>query len=127
MAEQRQQEITETVQDLDGEKVLVVKVDGTIRAVQTAEIVAGRLTAVDGTLQRLDVVLAEDPADHLADAQKRIDDQIAALTKRRAELTGEGVAALVNSRVQERRAAAIVQRDTLAAALGEMGGDPRPE
>jgi hypothetical protein len=123
---ERKQDITETVADLDGAKVLVVKVDGAIRAVQTAEMIANRLDQVNGTLARLDITLAVGRAEHLADAQKRIDGQIATLTKRRAALTAEGVGAAVTARVQERRAGAIIQRDTLAAALVEMGGDPRP-
>ena len=121
MAERKRPTITETVADLDGQKVLVVKADDRIVAVQTADVVAGRLDNLAAIVEALDAALAKPDAEHLAEATKRIDDRIANLESRKAALTADGVAATAKARLQERRLALVAQQKLLAAAAAEMG------
>ena len=127
MAERKRPTITETVADLDGQKVLIVKADDQIVAVQTAAVVAGRLDNLAAIVEALDTALAMSDAEHLAEATKRIDERIANLESRKAALTVDGVAATAKARLQERRLALFAQRDGLAAAAAEMSAEaPAP-
>ena len=122
----RRPAITETVADLDGEKVLVIKADARIVAVQTSVTVAQRIDNLTTIVEAFDAALAKPDADHLAEAEKRIDDQIAGLQSRKSSLTADGVGAAAKARVHEKRVALVAQRDGLSTALTAMGGDPRP-
>ena len=122
----RRPAITETVADLDGQKVLVIKADDRIVAVQTATTVAQRIDNLATIVEAFDKELAKSDADHLAAAEKRIDDQIAGLQSRKAALTADGVGAAAKARIHEKRVALVGQQTELATALAAMGGDPRP-
>ena len=126
MAERKRPTITETVADLDGQKVLVIKADDRIVAVQTATTVAQRIDNLTTIVAAFDKELAKPDADHLTAAEKRIDDQIAGLQSRKAALTADGVGAAAKARIHEKRVALVGQRDDLSTALTAMGGDPRP-
>jgi len=112
--------VTETVADLDGQKVLVVKVDGAVRGVQDAAAVAERIEKVGELIDTFDAELARSDAEHLAAAQKRIDDQIAGLRTQRDALTAENVVAAAKARLQERRSVLVTQKTRLEAAAVEM-------
>ena len=122
----RRPAITETVADLDGQKVLVIKADDRIVAVQTATTVAQRIDNLAMIVEAFDAALAKPDADHLAEAEKRIDDQIAGLQSRKVALTADGVGAAAKARIHEQRVALVGQQTELATALAAMGGDPRP-
>lgn len=123
MAEQRRKPVvTETVEDLSGTKVLVVKVDGKIAGVQSAKIVGERLVNVGALIEAIDTNLAKTDAAHLDAAQKRIDERIAVLVARKAALIAEGVTATAKARLQEKRLGLVTQRDALAAAVEGMAG-----
>ena len=76
MAERKRPEITETLEDLSGQKVLVIKADGKIVGVQNSDVVAKRLANVGAIIETIDTGLAMSDAEHLAAAEKRIDDRI---------------------------------------------------
>ena len=126
MAERTRPTVTETVADLDGEKVLVIKADDRIVGVQTATTVAQRIDNLATIVAAFDESLAKPDAEHLAAAEKRIDDQIAGMQSRKAALTVDGVGAAAKARLTEKRVALIGQQTALATALAAMGGDPRP-
>ena len=123
MAERKRPTVTETVAVLDGEKVLVIKVDGEVRAVQNRAAVDQRIESVGKVIGIIDIGLAMSDAEHLAAATKRLDEQIGNMQKRKASLTAEGVAAAAKARLQEKRLALSAQRDALAAAAAEMAGE----
>jgi len=112
--------VTETVADLDGQKVLVIKVDGAVRGVQDAAVVAERIEKVGALIDTFDTELARTDAEHLAAAQKRIDDQIKGLQTQRAALSAERVVATAKARLQERRSVLAAQKTRLEAAAVEM-------
>ena len=127
MAERNQRirpTITETVETLSGGKVLLIKVDGDIRGVQTASVVNRRIEDVEKIIDVFDANLAMSDDEHLTAAQNRIDDRIADLEKRKAALTAEGVTATAKARVNEKRLALIAQRDALVVAAAEMAAEP---
>ena len=127
MAERKRPTVTETVAVLDGEKVLVIKVDGEVRAVQNRAAVDQRIESVGKVIGIIDAGLAMSDAEHLAAATKRLDEQIENMQKRKASLTAEGVAAAAKARLQEKRLALSAQRDALAAAAAEMSAEaPAP-
>ena len=121
MAERKRPTITETVEDLSGQKVLVIKADGKIVAVQNPDVVAKRLANVAAIIETIDTGLAMSEAEHLSAAEKRIDERIESLQARKAALTAEGVTATAKARLQEKRLALVVQQKALAAAAVEMG------
>ena len=123
MAERKRPTVTETVAVLDGEKVLVIKVDGEVRAVQNRAAVDQRIESVGKVIGIIDIGLAMSDAEHLAAATKRLDEQIGNMQKRKASLTAEGVAAAAKARLQEKRLALSAQRDALADAVAEMSAD----
>ena len=123
MAERKRPNVTETVAVLDGEKVLVIKVDGQVRAVQNKAAVAQRIENLGKVLEIIDTGLAMSDAEHLAAATKRIDERTENLQKRKAALTAEGVTATAKARLQEKRLALVAQRDGLTAAATEMAGE----
>ena len=123
MAERKRPTVTETVAVLDGEKVLVIKVDGEVRAVQNRAAVDQRIESVGKVIGIIDIGLAMSDAEHLAAATKRLDEQIGNMQKRKASLTAEGVAAAAKARLQEKRLALSAQRDALSAAAAEMAGE----
>ena len=123
MAEQKRPTITETVEDLSGQKVLVIKADDRIVGVQTADVVAGRLDNLATIIEAIDTGLAMSDAEHLAAAEKRIDEHIENLTARKTALTAEGVTATAKARLQEKRLGLIVQQKTLTDAVAEMAGE----
>ena len=120
MAERKRPTITETLEDLSGQKVLVIKVDGKIVGVQNSDVVAKRLANVGAIIETIDTGLAMSDAEHLAAAEKRIDDRIAGLAARKAALTAEGVTATAKARLQEKRLGLVAQQKTLADAVAEM-------
>ena len=121
MAEQRRRPtVTERVATLDGQKVLVIKVDGAIRGVQDTEAVADRIERVGALIDSFDQELARSDQEHLAAAQGRIDERIAKLQEQKGALTAESVVATAKARLQERRAALAGQKTTLEAAAAEM-------
>ena len=127
MAERKRPEITETLEDLSGQKVLVIKVDGKIVGVQNSDVVAKRLANVGAIIETIDTGLAMSDAEHLAAAEKRIDDRITGLTARKTALTAEGVTATAKARLQEKRLGLVAQQKTLADAVAEMAGEtPAP-
>ena len=127
MAERKRPTVTETVAVLDGEKVLVIKVDGEVRAVQNRAAVDQRIESVGKVIGIIDTGLAMSDAEHLAAATKRLDEQIGNMQKRKASLTAEGVAAAAKARLQEKRLALSAQRDALADAVAEMSAEaPAP-
>ena len=89
MAERKRPIITETIEDLSGQKVLVIKADGKIVGVQNSDVVAKRLANVGAIIETIDTGLAMSDAEHLAAAEKRIDDRIAGLAARKTALTAE--------------------------------------
>ena len=121
MAERKRPTITETVEDLSGQKVLVIKADGKIVAVQNPDVVAKRLANVAAIIETIDTGLEMSEAEHLSAAEKRIDERIAALTARKAALAAEGVTATAKARLQEKRLALVVQQKALSDAVAEMG------
>jgi len=123
MAERKKRVVTESVEDLSGEKVLVIKVDGNIAGVQNADAVVKRLANVGAIIDAIDANLAKSDAEHLAAAQKRIDDRIEGLKARRNALTAEGVTATAKARLQEKRVGLVAQRDALTAAVAEMAAE----
>ena len=127
MAERKRPTITETIEDLSGQKVLVIKADGKIVGVQNSDVVAKRLANVGAIIETIDTGLAMSDAEHLAAAEKRIDDRIAGLTARKTALTAEGVTATAKARLQEKRLGLVAQQKTLADAVAEMAGEtPTP-
>ena len=123
MAEQKRPTVTETIEDLSGQKVLVIKADGKIVGVQNSDVVAKRLANVRTIIEAIDTGLAMSDAEHLAAAEKRIDDRITGLTARKTALTAEGVTATAKARLQEKRLGLIVQQKTLTDAVAEMAGE----
>jgi len=127
MAERKRPTITETIEDLSGQKVLVIKADGKIVGVQNSDVVAKRLANVGAIIETIDTGLAMSDAEHLAAAEKRIDDRITGLTARKTALTAEGVTATAKARLQEKRLGLVAQQKTLADAVAEMAGEtPAP-
>ena len=120
MAERNRPTITETVEDLSGQKVLVIKADGKIVAVQNPDVVAKRLASVAAIIETIDTSLAMSDTEHLAAAEKRIDDQIAGMQSRKAALTVDGVGAAAKARLQEKRVALVAQQTGLSTALAAM-------
>ena len=112
--------VTETVADLDGQKVLVVKVDGAVRGVQDAAAVAQRIEKAGALIDSFDTELARSDAEHLAAAQKRIDDQIEGLRGQRDALTTENVVATAKARLQERRGVLAAQKRRLEGLAAQM-------
>jgi hypothetical protein len=127
MAERKRPEITETVEDLSGQKILVIKADGKIVGVQNPEVVAKRLANVASIIESIDTGLAMSDAEHLAAAEKRIDEHIENLTARKTALTAEGVTATAKARLQEKRLDLVAQQKILTDAVAEMAGEvPAP-
>ena len=127
MAERKRPTVTETIEDLSGQKVLVIKADGKIVGVQNSDVVAKRLANVGAIIETIDTGLAMSDAEHLAAAEKRIDDRIVGLTARKTALTAEGVTATVKARLQEKRLGLVAQQKTLSDAVAEMAGEaPAP-
>ena len=121
MPERRQRPmVTETVADLDGQKVLVVKVDGAVRGVQDAAAVAERIEKVGTLLDTFDSELARSDSEHLAAAQKRVDDQIEGLRGQKAALNAESVVATAKARLQERRSVLAAQKRRLEELAAQM-------
>jgi len=112
--------VTETVADLDGQKVLVVKVDGAVRGVQDAAAVAERIEKVGTLLDTFDSELARSDSEHLAAAQKRVDDQIEGLRGQKAALNAESVVATAKARLQERRSVLAAQKRRLEELAAQM-------
>ena len=123
MAEQKRPTVTETIEDLSGQKVLVIKADGKIVGVQNSDVVAKRLANVRTIIEAIDTGLAMSDAEHLAAAEKRIDDRITGLTARKTALTAEGVTATAKARLQEKRLGLVAQQKTLTDAVAEMAGE----
>ena len=123
MAERKRPEITETVEDLSGQKVLVIKADGNIVGVQNPDVVAKRLANVGAIIESIDTGLAMSEAEHLAAAEKRIDEHIENLTARKTALTAEGVTATAKARLQAQRLDLVAQQKILTDAVAEMIGE----
>ena len=123
MAEQKRPTVTETVEDLSGQKVLVIKADGKIVGVQNPDVVAKRLANVGAIIETIDTGLAMSDAEHLAAAEKRIDEHIENLTARKAALTAEGVTATAKARLQVKRLGLVAQQKTLTDTVAEMAGE----
>ena len=127
MAEQKRPTVTETVEDLSGQKVLVIKADGKIVGVQNPDVVAKRLANVGAIIETIDTGLAMSDAEHLAAAEKRIDEHIENLTARKAALTAEGVTAMAKARLQAKRLDLVAQQKILTDAVAEMAAEaPAP-
>ena len=127
MAERKRPTITETIEDISGQKVLVIKADGKIVGVQNSDVVAKRLANVGAIIETIDTGLAMSDSEHLAAAEKRIDEHIENLTARKTALTAEGVTATAKARLQEKRLGLVAQQETLTDAVAEMAGEtPTP-
>ena len=123
MAKNENHQVTETVAVLDGDKVLVIRVDGQVRAVQNKQIVDERIVNVEKVIKMLDQGLAMSDAEHLATAESRIDERIEAMKSRKATLTAEGVAAAAKARLTEKRVALAAQRIALVAVSAELANE----
>ena len=127
MAERKRPTVTETIEDLSGQKVLVIKADGEIVGVQNSDVVAKRLANVASIIESIDTGLAMSDAEHLAAAEKRIDEHIENLTARKTALTAEGVTATAKARLQEKRLGLVAQQKALTDAVAEMAPEaPAP-
>jgi len=127
MAENKaRQTVTETVHELDGQKVLVIKHGDRIVGVQTAAVVAKRIENLGTIVVAFEKGLATPDSEHLATAVKRMDERIASLTTRRDALDAETVGAAAKAQLTAKRLALVTQTNTLSAALDEMGVAPEP-
>ena len=115
--------VIETTAVLDGKTVLVIKIDGEIRGVQEKRLVERRIADLGRITDDIDAALAKSDDDHFALANKRIDEAITSLTRQKAALTAEGVAAAARAELTKKRIGIIAQRDHLAAILPELTDD----
>jgi len=124
MAETRRRpKITETVGEVDGKKVLIIRADGEIIAVQPKKIVAQRIATMAASITDLDEGLAKTDAEHLAAVRDQIDRHIEKVEARREALTAESVALAVRGRLRTNRDRLAAQKVTLDAIVDELSDE----
>jgi hypothetical protein len=114
--------VTETVAELDGEKLLVVRQGGKIRTVQDADAVAVRIARIADVITALDTEIGRSDAEHIAAAEKRIDDHIEKLQNVRKGIATSGQIKKHKDRVKAKRETLAEQHAALIAAHAEMIG-----
>jgi len=112
--------ITETVGELDGKKVLVVRADGEIIAVQPRKIVAQRIANLVAQIADLDEGLAKSDDEHLAATNAQLDRLTEKIERQRKALTAEGVGLATRGRLQIKRDRVAAQKATLDDVLVQL-------
>lgn len=118
--------ITETVGELDGKKVLVIRADGEIIAVQPRKVVAQRIANLEAQIADLDEGLAKTDAEHLSDANAQLDRLTEKIERQRKAMTAEGVGLAARGRLQVKRDHVAAQKATLDDALVQLS-EEEPE
>ena len=113
-------EITETVGQLDGKKVLVIRADGEIIAIQPRKVVAQRIANLEAQIADLDEGLAKSDDQHLADANTQFDRLAEKIERHRKTMTAEGVGLAVRGRLQMKRDHVVGQKATLDDVITQL-------
>jgi len=108
---------------MDGKKVLIIRADGEIIAVQPKKVVAQRIATMAASIADLDKGLAKSDAEHLAAVNDQIDRHIEKVEARREALTAESVALAVRGRLRTNRDRLAAQKATLDAVVDQLSDE----